>query len=380
MNDSRKNKVLLIRTAHGEPKIDTYNVQQIGMGKALCKKGYSVDIIFNCKKEKPKQLVYTENGKEVNVVWIKGIEILRDAIFPSLLQNNALDEYDFILCNEYNQIMTYLLGRKHCGKNLYLYNGPYYNMFLIPFSDKLFDILFSKKINEAYKTKFTKSILATRYLEERKQDNIVTLGVGLDTEKFYVVVEDEKTKEIRNYLESNECLLYIGQFVKRKNFSFLIQVFKATHRIRPNIRLVMIGRGKEKYVKDSMSILTDEERSAVRIFSMISNDQMKFIYPHAKLFLLPSVLEIFGMVLLEAMYFGTSVIASENGGSMTCIRDGKNGYIIKGFNVQEWTNRIIYALDDNDSLHKIGNAAHETILTEYTWDALIAKILEKVDM
>ena len=60
--------------------------------------------------------------------------------------------------------------------------------------------------------------------------------------------------------------------------------------------------------------------------------------------LLPTEYEIFGMVLLEAMYYKTVVLTTQNGGSSTLIQNGLNGYIMQIENGWEWANTILSIL------------------------------------
>ena len=60
------------------------------------------------------------------------------------------------------------------------------------------------------------------------------------------------------------------------------------------------------------------------------------VYNLADFFLLPTKYEIFGMVLLEAMYYKTVVLTTDNGGSSTLIDNGRNGYILQDENASKF--------------------------------------------
>ena len=106
---------------------------------------------------------------------------------------------------------------------------------------------------------------------------------------------------------------------------------------------------------------------------------MKFIYPLAKAFLLPSILEIFGMVLLEAMYLGAPIVSSENGGSLTLMADGTCGQIVREFDADKWVDAIIRYLDDEEYVKKVVAAGKKKLETTYNWDTIVDRFLDAME-
>jgi glycosyltransferase involved in cell wall biosynthesis len=99
------------------------------------------------------------------------------------------------------------------------------------------------------------------------------------------------------------------------------------------------------------------------------------LYRVCDLFLLPTRYEIFGMVLLEAMYFGVPVVTTFNGGSSTVIEDGKTGIVIDQLDTGLWSRRILELLADSELRQEIIVRANRLIEEKYTWDALAEKFL-----
>ena len=102
---------------------------------------------------------------------------------------------------------------------------------------------------------------------------------------------------------------------------------------------------------------------------------MPAVYQACDAFLLPTRYEIFGMVLLEAMYYGLPVFTTYNGGSSTLVNES-NGVVINSLDVSEWSGKISQVLTDENRCVEIGKSAHQTIADNYTWDALADKFLE----
>ena len=121
--------------------------------------------------------------------------------------------------------------------------------------------------------------------------------------------------------------------------------------------------------------LSEEVKKGIYHLDSMENSQLKFIYPLAKAFLLPSILEIFGMVLLEAMYLGAPIVSSENGGSVTLMSDGTCGQIVKEFDADKWAKAIMRYLDDEKYAKKVVAAGQEKIKTTYNWNTIVDRFL-----
>lgn len=218
-------------------------------------------------------------------------------------------------------------------------------------------------------------------MENKGYTDLQNIGVALDIERFDAEVEIQSaTQKLMEYMSQNRCILYVGALSDRKNFPFLLKVYQHVRRDNPDVKFVVIGKGKKQYVDRHMTKLTEEERSGIYRLEQIDNAQLKYIYPLAKAFLLPSKLEIFGMVLLESMYLGAPVVTSWNGGSSTLI-DGQNtGMIVKEFDAAKWAEAVQTYLDDEERTLEITRNARNLIETEYVWDALAKKMLDKINL
>ena len=373
-----KNKILFVRTAPYEFNPYTYNVQGIGMGKAFVKQGYDFDFLYLTKHPAEAKTVYEENGHSLRVLSRNRMRFFRTGLCSEICTKEFLDQYDYIISCEYDQLLTYQLSKY--SDNVVMYSGPYYNLFLLPFISPIYDAIYTRKINRNVKYKFVKSELAKEFLSKKGYDNIHVLGVGLDTDKFNEQPQkSKKTAEVEKYMTDSQCMLYVGALIKRKNFDFLLKLFKQARAEYPGLKLVAVGKGKEKYVDQCLKQLTDEERKNVFLPGQIDNSQLRYIYPLAKIFALPSLQEIFGMVLMEAMYFGVPVITSRNGGSVTLINNGVNGSIVNEFRVEDWMEKIRQYMDDEKHRTMIVENARETIKESFNWMTLTRKMINIMD-
>lgn len=380
-------QILLVRATPNDLDINAYNVQQVGIGKSLVNKGYNYDFI-TFKKHAPRKetVFYEKDGCRAKCIELPRTRVLRWGINTDICKKEFLDQYDLIICQEYYQLETYLISCK--SNQVAMYTGPYYNMFLPKCFSPIYDFFFTKKINQQIPYKFVKSVLAYDFMEKKGYTGLTNVGVALDTSRFADVEILPETKQLIDFMKANQCLLYVGSLIERKNYPFLLETYKKMLQRNPEIKLVLIGKSKvsgiEKYLgkKDSAyaakydKMLTEKEKAGIYHLERLANPQLRYIYPLAKAFLLPSILEIFGMVLLEAMYFGAPVVSSRNGGSLTLMADGKCGQIVEEFDAEKWCDAISKYLDDPQYAKNVADAAMKKVKEEYTWDAITQKMLD----
>lgn len=370
-------KILIIRTTPSIVNLNTYNLQEVGLAKALVRKGHSCDVMYYCGKEKDRyEEILFDDNKKIRILWLHGLGAFYEGIYPSL--KKYVKNYDIIQVGGYIGITSLWLNR-HVQNKTVNYQGPYYcaenkgdikkakiwDKLLLPFSHK-------KNMMVA-----TKSILATEYIKSKGIDKVATIGVGLDLDNLKIsdkeLYDNDFVKSLQD--KTGRYLLYIGVLEPRRNTLFLLDVFKKVMEVIPDCKLILIGKGKSEYVNecfnkiDSLGI-----RDKVIYRDKLEQKYMKAVYEISDAFLLPTRYEIFGMVLLEAMYFGLPVFTTYNGGSSTLINDN-NGVIIRELDSSVWSKKIVEALENEGTCKQMGNLASQTIKRDYTWDALSDKFL-----
>lgn len=382
------NRVLFVRSTPYDEDNTSYNVQGIGIAKAFCRLGYNCDYLNFNKRDESVTTIWEENGCVARVINKKRLRLFRMGINTEVLKEEFLGQYDYVICREYNQIMTYLMGKHH--PNVSMYSGPYWNMFMLPFSSPIYDALLTKKIDRLMRCKFVKSVLAGKFLEEKGYTDLIDVGVGLDTGRFQGVTITDSTRELANYMTENPCLLYVGTLDENKNLPFLLEVFQSVRKTHKDLKLVLIGKSKQNlknkllgkgddsYAREVLDALPGEVRQSIHHVQRVDNTQLQFIYPLAKAFLLPSKKEIFGMVMLEAMYFGAPVVTSYNGGSSSLIKSSRYGQAIREFDVSQWTDAVNALLDDPGYAGEVSANCKELVSTCYNWDYIVGKMMEEI--
>ncbi len=140
------------------------------------------------------------------------------------------------------------------------------------------------------------------------------------------VFREEASREMREAIGLGEgpVLIHISNFRKVKNTRDVIRLFAKVHE-QTGARLLLVGDGPERI---PCRILAEELGIQGDIRFLGNRVIVQEILPIADALLLPSTVESFGLVALEAMACGVPVIGYEGGGLPEVVRHGKDGFLV----------------------------------------------------
>lgn len=373
-------KILLVRDVPGELNAQkmTYNIQEVGLATALRKKGHSCDIMWCSNDHKYREEMIESEGQKIKLYVVRSVDFLKNAWIKDV--DRIFLQYDILQVCEYNQMYTRHLAKKYPQKFV-CYHGPYYSDFNKNYNRmaKLFDKFFVGRYRRLNTPFITKSGLAADYLRSKGIRNVTAIGVGLsptllESSAVEVMPELNAIEDI-NGLK----LLYIGAIEPRRNALYLLDLLKKLKDEGFAVTLVLIGKYKNVVYQSQFESTIKEYdlKDSILYIPRVEQKYLGYVYRHCDIFLLPTIYDIYGMVLLEAMYYGIPTLTTVNGGSNMMIKDGENGFVFDNFNLKTWTDQIKKLSEDKKLANKIGKNAHDTIVNEFTWDALADKFIEE---
>jgi glycosyltransferase involved in cell wall biosynthesis len=105
--------------------------------------------------------------------------------------------------------------------------------------------------------------------------------------------------------------LYVGNAYPHKNLERLMDAFLVLHKTHPTIRLLCVGKNDYFYNKIKQDVIKKDLQAYVLFLHAVTDDQLAHLYDNALALVSPSLMEGFGLPVLEAMANECIVIASD---------------------------------------------------------------------
>jgi phosphatidylinositol alpha-1,6-mannosyltransferase len=156
-----------------------------------------------------------------------------------------------------------------------------------------------------------------------KKGSVQTIYYGID-----IPPANKNNKDAKVTLAGNPSILFVGGNFQRKGLPTLLRSVARLKKAHPGILVSVAGKdAKENEMRKLARELGIEKN--VHFLGWMDNEEVRHLFSDADVFAMPSLIEGFGLVFLEAMAAGTPAIGGETGGTPELIRDGINGFLVK---------------------------------------------------
>jgi len=174
-----------------------------------------------------------------------------------------------------------------------------------------------------------------------------------------------------------EKILFVGSLIKRKGVNFLLEAFSKVTPNFPNTELLIVGEGSEK---DDLLNLAEKLgiQSKVTFLGSISPTDVKFHMQQARVFVLPSIEEGLGVVLLEALACGTPCVGSRVGG-IPDVLNANVGILITPGDIHGLAQAICEILSDSNNWSKMSFEARKRAESIFSWKKIASQIVKEYD-
>ncbi|NPE27785.1 glycosyltransferase family 4 protein [Methanococcoides sp. SA1] len=197
---------------------------------------------------------------------------------------------------------------------------------------------------------------------EIEPDIITIIPNGVDTKVFKHQNADDLKRKYE--LDDRFVVLLVGRDDPQKGVMYLVDAVRKLRRYIPEIMLVMVGQPDIYHDKHILCLPRVAKQELIKLYSI------------SDVFVLPSLYEPFGIVLMEAMACETACIGTRVGGIPDIIDHKRTGFLVEpenGTSIAEAIDRLYH---DPEKRCLMGKRGREKVISSFDWHDISKKTEE----
>lgn len=203
---------------------------------------------------------------------------------------------------------------------------------------------------------------------------ITVIHVGVDTGMF------RPGQQERKYLTKGDFrILTVARLHRYKGLEYLVEAMETVSKEIPQAHLYILGKGEEEQNLKSLVNKLQLDDTVTFLTKPIPNYEIPQLYAECDIYVQPSIVEPYGIAVVEAMACGKPVIGTSTGGMRDTVLDKETGFLIKPGNPAELAERIVMLRDDELRREK-GARARVRAEKEFDWKYITSRYQELIDV
>lgn len=217
------------------------------------------------------------------------------------------------------------------------------------------------------------SLLLEKYPEQR----IIVQPHSVPAAQYAI---DHRAAALKAFpqIAGRDVIVKVARLDPAKNLPFLVRQLPEIKRRHPRAMLVLIGAGTTQSVVDELhrEIARLGLGGDVLLTGGLASGSPELIglVQSARLFVLSSTAEPFGIVILEAWAAGTPVLSSRTSGALSLIEHGRTGMLYDLGNISEFHSGIDTLMTSERTRHHLTAEAHERVLADFDVSAIAGRV------
>ncbi|MFQ5863564.1 MAG: glycosyltransferase family 4 protein [Candidatus Brocadiales bacterium] len=209
-----------------------------------------------------------------------------------------------------------------------------------------------------------------RYVDPERL-SVITCGVDFN---LFRPIDKTKAREALGLDLKKHYILFVGRINERKGGRYLIEALPAILNEYPSTELLLVGHIRRKKIFGDLKGLIKLKgiEGRVHFLGPIPNERLPLFYNAADVFVLPSLTEGLGLVLVEAAACNCPIVGTEIGGVVDIMQTVKNGIMVPPRSPADLTHAIKRVFKQPD-LYSSG--LREAALP-YSWDSVLARTVD----
>lgn len=190
---------------------------------------------------------------------------------------------------------------------------------------------------------------------------------------LYNFVNTERFRPLEGIGRDPFKLLYVGRLHPRKGLTELFLVLKELFQLNPNVYLELAGPYQEAYKEELMHLLPVENQTRVAFLGKLPHAELPAIINSARLLVMPSRAEAFGLTAIEAMACGTAAMLTNKASGPEIVDEGKTGWLIDINNPVESAIKINNLLHQQHLMNQVAGEGRNHVLRYFSKEVVLAQ-------
>ncbi|SOC38421.1 glycosyltransferase family 4 protein [Ureibacillus acetophenoni] len=277
--------------------------------------------------------------------YVKHKKILRDAIAKYNISNYSIIHAHSLFSNGYISMklnekygIPYIVAVRNTDVNVFFKKMVHLRKLGVDILKHANRIIF---LSESYRDQVIQNYVPN-YLKDEFTKKIVIIPNGIDD---FWINNRSNPKTLSSKKKIN--LLYVGEISKNKNIITTLKAIKLLNQKHFNIQFTAVGKILDKNVYYQI-----KSSPFANYLDPVGKEELIHIFRDNDIFVMPSILETFGLVYAEAMSQGLPVIYSRGQGFDRQFSEGEVGYSVEAKSVGEIADKIQKVIERYDDLSK----------------------------
>lgn len=168
--------------------------------------------------------------------------------------------------------------------------------------------------------------------------------------------------------------VYLGRLVFYKNVEVILRSFKLVTKEFPAATLVIAGDGPHR--KSLEETAKNLKINNVSFVGYVTPEQKRILLAESNALLFPSIIEGFGLVILESWQQKRPIITSDIPPMSDIVEDQKTGYLIDPNDENKWAEKIIQLIKEPQISQKMGEQGYQILKEKYNQALFYQKLIK----
>jgi glycosyltransferase involved in cell wall biosynthesis len=214
--------------------------------------------------------------------------------------------------------------------------------------------------------------LKTHLIEKRQipGHKIIRIYNGIELDQYHTKTGGDNFRKELGISQDVHLIGAIGRMVRQKGFKYLIQAIPDIVRDIPDPKFLFVGDGP---LRERLEALSEELRVKDNVIFAGFRSDIKEILSAIDILVIPSLLEGFPMITLEAMAMAKPIVATNIDGITEQILDGINGILVPPKDPSALAKSVIGVLNDRETARTMGLAARKKVEQEFSVEMMVSE-------